>query len=58
MVGTDIPGVHDDRTDNVDTVRVITSRDISTTAWLGLMVAIPLMVLLFGGIALWIGGII
>ena len=58
MVGTDIPGVHNDRTDNVDTVRVITSRDISVTSWLGLMVAIPLAVLIFGGITLWIGGII
>ena len=58
MVGTDIPGVHNDRTDDITTVKVITSRDISVTSWLGLMVAIPLMVLLFGGIALWIGGII
>ena len=58
MVGTDIPSVHNDRTDDIETVKVITSRDISATAWLGLMVAIPLMVLLFGGIALWIGGII
>ena len=58
MVGTEIPGVHNDRADDIETVKVITSRDISATSWLGLMVAIPLMVLIFSGITLWIGGII
>lgn len=58
MVGTDIPGVHNDRTDNVDTVRVITSRDTTAVGWMGIMIGLPLMVLLFSGIALWIGGII
>ena len=46
MVGTDIPGVHNDRTDNVDTVRVITSRDTTAIGWMGIMIGLPLMVLL------------
>ena len=58
MVGTDIPGVHNDRTDDITTVKVITPRDTSIIGWMGIMIGLPLMVLLFGGIALWIGGII
>ena len=58
MVGTDIPGVHNDRTDDIATVKVITVRDTSVIGWMGIMIGLPLMVLLFGGIALWIGGII
>lgn len=58
MVGTDIPGVHNDRTNDIATVKVITSRDISAIGWMGIMIGLPLMVLLFGGITLWIGGII
>ena len=58
MVGTDIPGVHNDRTDDIATVKVITSRDTSVIGWMGIMIGLPLMVLLFGGITLWIGGII
>ena len=58
MVGTDIPGVHNDRTDDIATVKVITVRDTSAIGWMGIMIGLPLMVLIFGGIALWIGGII